>query len=276
MDPLAAISWNMDPELVRLGPLRVRFYGVLFALGFVIGYRIMISIFRREDRPVRDLDQMLIYMILGTIIGARLGHCFFYEPSYYLSHPFEIVKFWQGGLASHGGLIGIVTSLWLYTRRHPDQPPLWLFDRVAIPTALGGTCIRLGNFFNSEIVGDPSDLPWAVIFRRVDDVPRHPAQLYESVSYLVIFVVLYTVYRKSRPVPRPGLLLGLFFTCMFSARFLVEFVKMRQAAYSQDLPLSVGQMLSLPLILAGVALLVRAARSPKPTATAATGAKARS
>jgi prolipoprotein diacylglyceryl transferase len=268
MNAIAAIHWAARPEIFELGPIRVRWYGLLFAVGFLIGFKIVHWMYTVEKKPVRDLDRTLIYMILGTIIGARLGHCFFYEPAYYLAHPGEIVKFWKGGLASHGGAIGIFVALFLYTRRRPDQPFLWLLDRVAVPTALGGFFIRLGNLFNSEIIGvGPTSVPWAFVFERVDDVPRHPAQLYESISYGVIFVILFTVYRKHRAATPRGLLLGLFFTLVFTARFLVEFVKMRQAAYSEGLPLSVGQMLSLPLVVIGIVLLVRAARSGDPTAS---------
>jgi len=270
MNPLAVIHWAANPEIIHLGPFRIRWYGLLFALGFLLGYRIVLGMYRREGKPTGDLDRMLIYMIVGTIVGARLGHCFFYEPAYYLSHPAEIVKFWKGGLASHGGAIGIFTAFFLYSRRHPDPPLLWILDRLAGPTALGGCFIRIGNLFNSEILGVPASVPWAFVFERVDEVPRHPVQLYESLSYLTIFVILMAIYRRYGAKVRPGLLLGLFFVLVFSARFLLEFAKSRQAAFDQDLPLSMGQMLSLPLVAVGIVLLVRAARlNPKPADSAA-------
>ncbi len=218
--------------------------------------------FRNEGKPEEDLNSLLNYMVAGAIVGARLGHCLFYDPTYYLAHPVDILKVWHGGLASHGAVLGIFTSLFLYARKRPDQPYLWLLDRVVVPTALGGFFIRLGNFFNSEIVGTPSDAPWAIVFSRVDDLARHPAQLYESLAYGLFFLLLLRIYagRKSH-TPR-GLLLGLFMVIVFLFRFFVEFVKMRQAAYGHDFALSVGQWLSIPVILLGIVLLARSRNTP--------------
>lgn len=258
MGILSAIYWDVSPDLVQLGPITVRWYGLLFAILFAIGYLIARWQFRIEHKDINSLDSLLVYMIVGTIVGARLGHCLFYDPAYYLRHPLEILRVWEGGLASHGGAIGVLLAIYLYTRRHPDQPFLWLLDRVVVPTALGGSLIRLGNLFNSEILGTPSNLPWAFVFLRVDRVPRHPAQLYESAAYLVIFIALLLVYRHYRGETPRGLLVGLFFVSVFTMRFLIEFVKQRQAAYENNLPLSVGQWLSIPFILAGFALLWRA------------------
>ena len=255
------IHWDVSPELLRLGPFALRWYGLCFALGFLLGYFIVRWIFQREHKPERDLDRLLFYMLAGTIIGARLGHCLFYEPAFYLRHPLEILMIWKGGLASHGGAIGILISLYLYSRSRPEQPYLWLLDRIAIPTALGGCFIRLGNLFNSEILGTPTDVPWAFVFARIDDVPRHPAQLYESIVYLLIFAVLLAVYRKLGERTPRGLLTGLFLALVFGARFLIEFVKVRQAAFGEGLPLSMGQLLSIPMILAGLVLLWRADRT---------------
>ncbi len=254
----ALFTWSGGPEIFRIGPLPVRWYGVLFATGFALGFLIVKRMFLREGKPLQDLDALLITLIVSTLIGARLGHCFFYHPDYYLANPLRIVEIWKGGLASHGGGLGIITGLWIYSRRRPDQPFLWLLDRVAVPIALTGSLIRLGNFFNSEIVGVPTDAPWAIVFARFDDVPRHPAQLYESLSYLTIFTILFTVYRRKAPNDPRGLVSGLFFVLVFSARFLIEFVKRRQADYASDLPLRVGQMLSILPVLAGAALLVYA------------------
>jgi prolipoprotein diacylglyceryl transferase len=207
------------------------------------------------------VDNLLLVMMVSTIVGARLGHFLFYDPAFYLSHPFEILKVWKGGLASHGGLLGILIGLWIYSRKRPSQPYLWLLDRIAVPTALAGSFIRIGNFFNSEIIGEPTSLPWAIVFDRVDPFPRHPAQLYESVCYLVIFGILWRVYWRRRQETPRGLLLGLFLVLVFSARFLIEFVKVHQAAYGMGFPLSVGQLLSIPAVVAGVLLLIRAARA---------------
>lgn len=251
------IYWDWNPDLLRWGPLTVRWYGVMFGLLFLIGYGIVRWQFRLERKDPASLDSLLVHLVLGTVIGARLGHCLFYEPEYYFRHPLEILMVWHGGLASHGGAAGVLLALWWYCRKHPDQPYLWLLDRVAVPTALGGAMIRLGNLFNSEILGTPTGAPWAFVFAREDGIPRHPAQLYESIGYALIFVLLLLVYRRWRSDTPRGLLTGWFLVCVFTLRFLVEFVKQRQAAYGAHLPLSVGQMLSIPFVLAGVILLAR-------------------
>lgn len=260
LDPIAAaqIHWDVSRELVRIGPIALRWYGLAWASAFIVGFFIVRWMYRREQEPEQDLDRLLIYMILGAIIGARLGHCLFYHPGYYLSHPLQVLAIWRGGLASHGGALGILTALYLYSRSRPDQAYLWLLDRIAAPTALGGAFIRLGNLMNSEILGTPTDLPWAVVFLQVDRVPRHPAQVYESLAYAAIFGLLLRIYiRRGPDIPR-GLLAGTFLLSVFTARFLIEFVKQRQAPYAAGLPLSVGQLLSLPLIAAGGALTWRA------------------
>lgn len=259
MSQTAYIYWNADPTFFSLGPFTVRWYGLLFALAFILGYWIVGWMFRREHKPVEDLDRLLLYMMFGTVIGARLGHVLFYDPAYYFSRPMEILKIWEGGLASHGGAIGIFAALYLYARRRPDQPYLWLLDRVAVPTALGGVFIRLGNLFNSEILGVPTEAPWAFVFARVDMVPRHPAQLYESLAYGLIFMMLLAVYRHRGAATPRGFLLGLLLMLVFGARFIIEFVKASQAAYDVGM-LSVGQWLSIPLVAAGAVLLMRAWR----------------
>lgn len=259
MSETANIFWNANPTLFSLGPLTVRWYGLLFALAFLLGYGIVRRMYVREGKPGEDVDSLLIYMMVGTVLGARLGHTLFYDPAYYLSHPLQILKVWEGGLASHGGAIGILVALYFYVRRRSNQPYLWLLDRIAVPTALGGMFIRLGNLFNSEIIGVPAEVPWAFVFARVDMVPRHPAQLYEALAYSLIFLILLRTYgRRGAETPR-GLLLGLFLVLVFTARFFIEFVKAEQAAYDVGV-LSVGQCLSIPFIAAGAALLVRAWR----------------
>lgn len=259
----AYIYWNIRPEILQFGPLTVRWYGLFFAILFAIGYVIARWQFRVEHKDESQLDSLLVYVVIGTIVGARLGHCLFYEPGYYLSHPLEILKVWEGGLASHGGALGVMIAVWLFSRKRPGMPFLWLLDRIVVPTALGGSLIRLGNLFNSEILGGPTHLPWGIIFARVDQVPRHPAQLYESISYLFVFIGLMLVYRRLKAETPRGLLLGLFFVSVFTFRFLIEFVKERQAAYEANLPLSVGQLLSIPFILGGAVLVWRAVRTGK-------------
>jgi phosphatidylglycerol:prolipoprotein diacylglycerol transferase len=248
--------WNVDPVAFTLGPLAVHWYGLLFGAGFFAGLRIMIRIYVREGRDPAELDSLFGYVVAGVLIGARLGHCLFYDPAYYLTHPQDILKIWEGGLASHGGAVGLMTAVWLFLRR-ADGPDLsWLFDRLAIPAALGGACIRLGNFMNSEIVGLPSAVPWAVVFTRVDGLPRHPVQLYEALVYALIFGVLLGAYHKGAG-QRPGRLTGWFLLLVFAARFALEFFKTPQAAYEQDFALTVGQWLSLPCIVAGAWLVIR-------------------
>jgi len=239
---LARIYWDVAPILVRVGPLAVRWYGLGWFLAFAVGYLIVQRMYRQEGKSDADLDRLLLYMVGGAIIGARLGHFLFYRPGYMLEHPLEVIAIWRGwrGLASHGGALGIMIAFYFYSRRRPDQPYLWLLDRVAAPTALGGCFIRLGNLMNS------------------DSLPRHPAQLYEASAYFLIFLLLLGVYRKLRPNIPHGLLAGLFLVTVFGARFLIEFVKERHAAYAVALPLSVGQMLSIPLVLIGAVLVGRA------------------
>jgi phosphatidylglycerol---prolipoprotein diacylglyceryl transferase len=255
---IAYIYWNVRPELFQAGPLAVRWYGLLFALLFWIGYGIVHWQFRREGKDAASLGSLLTHLITGTLVGARLGHCIFYEPAYYFSHPLDVLKIWEGGLASHGGAGGVLLALYLYSRKHPDQPYLWLLDRIAVPTALAGVLIRLGNLFNSEILGLPTRVPWAFVFARVDQTPRHPVQVYEAGAYAVVFVALMLVYRRLHSRTPKGLLLGLFLVAVFTARFFLEFVKERQSAYGENLSFSVGQWLSLPFVLAGAILLWRA------------------
>jgi phosphatidylglycerol:prolipoprotein diacylglycerol transferase len=261
----AAFHWDIDPELIRVGPLAVRYYGLLFAAAFIQGLYIMRWVLAREGRPQDELDPLFGYLFVGTVVGARLGHCLFYDPEYYLLNPLEIVKIWEGGLASHGAVLGILLATYLFVRTRPKIAYMWLLDRLVLTVAPGGALIRLGNFFNSEILGTPTHVPWAIVFARYDSVPRHPAQLYESLAYLYIFGLLVSVYRRRGATTRPGLLLGLFLTAAFGLRFCIEFVKLRQEAFAVSLPLNMGQLLSVPVVLAGLVLVWRALRPPEPT-----------
>ena len=258
MASTTAFHWNVSPVLVQFGPLAIRWYGLCFAGAFIVGFWIAERMYRREGKDPKSLDSLLIYMLIGAVVGARLGHVLFYDPHYYLTHPIHIFKIWEGGLASHGGAAGILIAVYLYTRRAESESYLWLLDRVAIPTALGGCFIRMGNFFNSEIIGTPTSRWWGVVFDRVDPLPRHPVQLFEALAYGLIFVVLLMVYRRRESRSREGLLLGLFFLLVFTARFMLEFLKTPQAEYEAGFALSVGQMLSVPFILVGIGLIVRA------------------
>jgi phosphatidylglycerol---prolipoprotein diacylglyceryl transferase len=254
---MTTFTWNISPVLLDFGSVQVRWYGLLFASGFLLGLQIMKKIYTLEAKDVQHLDTLMIYLVLGTVIGARLGHCLFYEPQYYLSNPLKILAVWQGGLASHGGGIGSLISLFLFTRK-TETPFLWFLDRLCIPAALAGSLIRIGNFFNSEIIGTPVNLPWAVIFERIDPLPRHPVQIYEAISYFLIFVFLFFFYQKFRERFNPGILSGVLFVSVFTSRFFLEFVKTKQAVYSLGIPLNTGQLLSIPFIIAGTFLIFKA------------------
>lgn len=261
MPLFAQIQWDVSPILFDFGIVQVRWYGLLFALGFLMGYFIVRRMFIREGKPIEDLEPLLFYMLGGAIIGARLGHILFYNLEYYFLNPIEILYVHQGGLASHGGGIGLIIAFYLYSRSRPAQPFLWVADRVFVPTALAGMFIRIGNVFNSELVGEPASVPWAFVFERIDSIPRHPVQLYESLSYGLIFVVLYLTYTKYGKDTPHGLLSGLFLVLIFSARFLLEFFK---APVSGPLigPLDMGQLLSIPAVLLGLGLIWWSQRQP--------------
>jgi len=254
---LAIIEWSVSPEIFHLGPISVRWYGFLFAMAFVAGYFIMTWIFNKEGRPRTDLEQLSVYMIFGTVIGARLGHCLFYNPGYYLSNPIEIFKVWEGGLASHGAAIGILTALYLFSKKKIKYQMLWTLDRVVIVVALAGTFIRLGNLFNSEIIGKPTDVSWAFIFTAIDDIPRHPAQLYESIAYFIFFLILLFIYYKGIEKNRSGLLFGIFLVLIFTFRFFVEFLKENQSGFEKAMALNMGQILSIPFVIAGFIFISR-------------------
>ncbi len=261
MNIISAINWNISPEIVEFWGIHIRWYGLLFASGFVVGYQIMQWIFKKEGKSLIDLEALTLTMILGTVIGARLGHCLFYEPAYYMMNPLEIIKVWRGGLASHGAAVGIMLALWLYSRKRKDISLLWILDRIVIVIALAGFFIRLGNFFNSEIIGVPASVPWAIIFERIDLVPRHPAQLYEAFSYLIIFVLLILRYKKFESRLPPGQLFGLFLILIFGARFIIEFIKEKQSAFEANMFLDMGQILSIPLIVAGLYFIYRSIKN---------------
>jgi len=264
MDTLSQfITWSVDPEIARIGTLAPRWYGLLFASGFIVGYYIMERIYKNEKKPLNDVNTLLFMMVIGTLAGARLGHCLFYNPDYYLSRPLEILKVWEGGLASHGAAIGIFISLYYYSRNRLGQPYLWVLDRIVVPAALAGSFIRLGNLFNSEIIGKPTDVAWAFVFTRVDIIPRHPAQLYESLAYLVIFFILFRFYWRSKGVFKEGFLLGWFLILIFGVRFFIEFLKEIQSPFEAGLSLNMGQWLSIPMVALGVYFLRRRTVSPK-------------
>ena len=243
--------WNVEPTIFKFGFLQLRWYGLFFVGSFIIGLFIMKKIFIREGKDPSTLDNLLIYALVGAIVGARVAHCLFYEPEYYLSHPIEILYVWKGGLASHGGMLGTMVGIYIYARQN-KLSYIWLLSRMAIPGTIVAASVRFGNLFNSEILGKPSELPWAIVFERIDNIPRHPVQLYEAFSYLIIFAILLYIYKKVSPTFSTKLLPGIFLILLFSVRFLLEYTKTEQATYHLSIPLTVGQMLSIPFILLGI------------------------
>ena len=262
---LAYITWDVSPEIIKIGPLTLRWYGLLFALGFLLGLYIVRAMFRAEKEPEEWLDQIFIYMVVGAVVGARLGHVFFYDWEYYSQHLSDIPAVWKGGLASHGGAIGIIIALWIFSARTAKRSVLWILDRVVVPTALAGCFIRLANLMNSEIVGTPSDAPWAFLFVRayppeLADEARHPVQLYESISYLLTFFLLYWAYWKTSAKEKLGRMFGLFLVLVLGViRFGLEYFKTSQGGFETEFgdALSTGQLLSIPFFLVGLYFIFR-------------------
>jgi len=263
---LSSIVWNVDPEIFRIGSFAIRWYGLLFALGFVFGYIIMGKIFKWEKIPEKMLDTITTYMVVGTVVGARLGHCLFYEPAYYLSHPLKILMVWEGGLASHGAAVGILFAIYLFTRK-VKKPYLWVMDRIVIVVVLAGFFIRMGNLMNSEIYGVETSLPWGFIFVRWGEtLPKHPTQIYEGLAYLLLFVLIYKIYLKHKAKLSHGLVFGIFLVILFISRFLIEFIKEPQVGFEADMVLNMGQILSIPFIILGFYLLYYSRKKSSKTA----------
>lgn len=258
---LTQIQWNVDPSILKFGSFEVRWYGLLFAASFLIGFQIMTHIFKKENKPEKDLDALLMTMILSTVLGARIGHFAFYEPEIFTTKPWTIFIPPFAGLASHGALVGILIGLWLFFRKHSDYTFLWLTDRIVILVALAGCFIRLGNLMNHEIIGKPTNVPWAFTFLQnyeFSQVPRHPTQLYESLSCLFIFFVLCFLWNHWKEKTPQGLLVGLFLVWVFGLRFVYEFFKENQVNFENTMTYNMGQILSIPAVLLGIFLLVRA------------------
>jgi len=255
--------WNPDPVIFELFSLQLRWYGLLFVSGFLIGFYIMTWMYKRENKDVKQLDRLLYYMFGGAVIGARLGHCIFYQPEYYFSsleHFIEILFVWKGGLASHGGTVGMLLAVYIFQRNSSDSF-LYITDRLSIPISLGAMSIRLGNFFNSEILGKETESSFGIIFPHFDNVPRHPAQLYEAAAYLFTFLLLFYLYKTRAGKLADGFMIGTMFVSIFSFRFLIEFVKTEQADYVLSLPLNVGHWLSIPFIILGFVILYLSRKS---------------
>lgn len=260
------INWNTDPEILNLFGFSLRYYGILFASGLIFCIYILKWIFNREKIPSQNIDKLSIYAMIGIVAGARLGHCLFYEPSYYLSHPLEIIlpitfspdgiKFTgYQGLASHGGVLGLLIALFFYSRK-TKHSIIDTIDLIAVVAGLSFGFIRLGNFMNSEIIGIPTTKPWGVIFERVDNIPRHPAQLYEAISYFIIFAIMITLYKIMRDRLKNGFFFGLGSLLFFTARFMIEFVKEDQVGFEDGMVFNMGQLLSLPYIVVGIGFIL--------------------
>lgn len=263
---------SSHPEGMDVGPIAVRWYGLMFLIGFIVGYWVVSRMFRHEGAPQAWMPTLLIYVAVATIVGARLGHCLFYEWDYYSAHPAKIIAFWEGGLASHGGTIGIIIAIWIYSRVVTKRPMLWTLDRLCVAVAFVACLIRLGNLFNSEIFGEATTLPWGFRYPLSrewqtlygpTDSACHPTQLYEALTYLALFGLLMWMYWKKHANERPGLLLGTFFIGVFLPRILIEFVKNPQEAFEQDMLLNMGQLLSVPFVLAGILLIYYAMTRPR-------------
>ena len=255
------IPWDVNPEIFRIGsfaigwlsigPIAIRWYGLLFASSFLFGYMIMNRIFKNENLGEDVLDRLTVYMAVGVILGARLGHCFFYEPEYYLRNPSEILMIWHGGLASHGASIGILIALWLFVKKE-KKSFIWILDRIVIPVALSAFLIRMGNLMNSEIYGVETTVPWGFVFLRNFEVaPKHPTQIYEALVYLATFFLLYKLYWIKKGEHYQGLLISLLLIFIFTSRFFIEFLKEDQVAFEASMKLNMGQLLSIPFIIAG-------------------------
>ena len=276
---IQSIHWAVDSQLID-GWRTPNLYGLLFVSGIIMGYFVIRKMFRAEQVEDKILDTLVTYMVLATIIGARLGHVLFYGPYWdkiangqivergYFSHPGDIVKIWEGGLASHGAAIAILIALYIFTKKVSKRPYIWILDRIAAPIAIAATFIRLGNLVNHEMVGYVTDVPWAFEFQyffneaigNYDPTPRHPAQLYEAICYFISFGVLLYLYWKLKKWQQPGFVFGSFLILIFGSRIICEFFKLGQTARDYTLPLNTGQLLSIPLVIAGIYLVVKAAK----------------
>jgi prolipoprotein diacylglyceryl transferase len=271
LDSLFYIVWNPNETLFHIGSIAVRWYGLCWLIGLLLGYLLMRRLYKEQHISDEKIDPLFFYIFISVLVGARLGHCLFYEPAYFLGSWDHFIEMflpirhmadgsWKyigyQGLASHGGVIGMLIALWLYVRHY--KVGLWtVLDDMGICSGITATCIRLGNLMNSEIIGKVTDVPWAFIFQKVDAYPRHPGQLYEALSYLLIFFLIYAIYRHRGPKSvGTGFYFGLCLTTIFTARFFIEFTKDIQEPFEAGMPLDMGQLLSLPFIAIGIACMV--------------------
>jgi prolipoprotein diacylglyceryl transferase len=272
---LLEITWTVHPDIFTVFGREIRWYALAFVLGFGIGYKIVERMWKNEKLNPGWLDPLLYYTLGGTILGARLGHCLFYMPEHYLANPIEILKVWEGGLASHGGVLGIIVAIYFFSKTVSHKSMLWTFDKLVVPTGLVAAFIRLGNLVNHEVYGHPTDLPWG--FRFVENLhqwrhekanpiyslPSHPTQIYEAICYLLTFMLCMWLYFKKDAWKKEGFIFGVFMICIFTARFFIEFVKNEQEEFEQGMLLNMGQLLSIPFVLAGIYFIVRAIKKEK-------------
>ncbi|MDP3312505.1 prolipoprotein diacylglyceryl transferase [Lutibacter sp.] len=267
---LLQIDWNPAPEIIKFGSFALRYYSLMFVIAFMLGLHLMKKVYINEKIPLEKLDSLFIYVVIATLLGARIGHFLFYDPEFLFRKPLEVIlpfKFSPkfeftgfAGLASHGAVIGIITALYFYSKKVLNKPVLFILDRMTMPVAIGGAFVRIGNLMNSEIIGKPTNGDYGFIFRQLgEDFPRHPAQLYEAVCYAVIFVIVYFAYWKTDKKNQPGYIFGLFFTLLWSVRFIIEFFKEEQVEGGENwfLDLNTGQVLSIPLIMVGLYFMFR-------------------
>lgn len=266
---LLSITWDSDGVLFHIGSFPLRYYSLMFIIAFSLGWWVMQRIYENEKMSVEKLDPLFIYTVIATLLGARLGHFIFYEPGVFLEDPLSVFLPFEfspefrftgfQGLASHGAAIGIIIAMYLYSKKVIQKPVHWILDRIVIPVALGGIFVRLGNFFNSEIVGKPTNSDYGIIFRRLgEDFPRHPAQLYEAFGYVIVFIVLWFTYWKTNKKDQPWYIFGLFLVLLWTVRFIAEYFKKSQGGFESALGMfSTGQWLSIPFILAGLYFMYR-------------------
>ncbi len=269
------VTWNVSPEIFTIGGFSLRYYSAFFAIGFILAYFIIKHYYRKENIPQKELDRLTIFVVLGGIIGARLGHCIFYEPSYFLTSkhwmemilpfsfsPFKFTGF--QGLASHGGAIGVLVAVFIFKFKSKQDGFLSITDKLVIPIGFVGALIRFGNLMNSEIYGYPTDLPWGFLFvRNGDTLPCHPTQIYEALCYIIVSSVLIMLYKRKNFAEKHGLMLGAFLIMVFTARFFIEFFKQNQEAFEEGMSLNMGQILSIPAIVCGIVLVIYAFRTKK-------------
>lgn len=267
---LSYITWDVSPVIFKLGFFTLRWYSLAFMVGFLVGYEIVARMFRHEGAPERWLGLLLMWTVAGTIVGARLGHVFFYEWDLFSQNPIKILYVWEGGLASHGGAIGVILGVILFSIVTTKRSPLWTFDRLVVPIALVGGLIRLGNLMNSEIFGHATTLPWGFRFVNSPEWQAlyagqacHPTQIYEAICYFALFALLMWMYWRKNAEERPGLIFGVFLIGIFTPRFFIEFIKNPQEAFEQSMALNMGQWLSIPFIIAGLSLIIYAMRHPR-------------